>query len=172
MFSGYDYNVNGTPHCLHYPNGDYVEYSYDLLDRLISEVYYDSDDVVKAEYRYVYNANGQLARQYAVENNAGIETVTESYSFEYDSLGRLIRSREEGSSNLVQRTEHLYDNANRLTAQNWSIGDSGFSEQYEYDGNDGTMKKFTAGTGYSLNYSYDDLNRLNSVTTKKTSPIR
>ena len=31
------------------------------------------------------------------------------------------------------------------------------------------MKKFTAGTGYSLNYSYDDLNRLNSVTTKKTS---
>ena len=43
--------------------------------------------------RYVYNANGQLAKQYAAETVGGVETVTESYSFEYDSLGRLIRSR-------------------------------------------------------------------------------
>ena len=84
---------------MNYPGGDYVLYAYDQLDRLVEEVYYNNSNVVTADYRYVYNPNGQLARQYAVEN--GVEK--ESYIFEYDSLGRLIRSREEGANHLVQR---------------------------------------------------------------------
>lgn len=98
----YEYNANGTLAQMCYPNGDSVAYAYDLLDRLISEAYYNSSNTIYFEYRYVYNANGQLSRQYALQNDA----VVESYTFEYDSLGRLIRSREEAPSGTVQRTEH------------------------------------------------------------------
>ena len=115
--------------------------------------------------RYVYNTNGQLAKQYAVENGS----ETESYIFEYDSLGRLIRSREEGGSGTVQRTEHLYDSANRLTAQNWSVGTKGFSESYSYRANDGALESVTLATGDTVNYHYDDLKRADVVTTKNSN---
>ena len=42
----------------------------------------------------------------------------------------------------TQRTEHLYDTANRLTAQNWTVGSSSFTEQYTYNGTDGTLSSF------------------------------
>ena len=164
----YEYNVNGTISKMTYTNSDYVLYSYDLLDRLISEVYYNHNHVAVAEYHYVYNANGQLAKQYAKQNGV----VTEEYCFEYDSLGRLIRSREEGGSGIVQRTEHLYDTANRLSKQSWVVGARNFSEEYSYDSVDGNLSSmklcFDEGTGTDpatnqLTYTYDGLNRLTQV---------
>ena len=163
----YQYNSNGTLSRMEYPNGDYVIYSYDLLDRLVKEVYYNSDDSIQVEYQYIYSSDGQLAKQQAIRNG----TVVESYRFEYDSLGRLIRSREGGDNNSVQRTEHLYDGANRLTAQNWTVGERSFTEAYAYDAADGTMSAMLAtyddGSGWfardMLTYTYDDLNRLTQV---------
>lgn len=128
-------------------------------------MYYNIDDSIQVEYQYIYSSDGQLAKQQAIRNG----TVVESYRFEYDSLGRLIRSREGGDNNPVQRTEHLYDGANRLTAQNWSIGETGFGETYEYRSSDGLMTKMTAGTGFSLNYAYDALKRSSGVTIKKAN---
>ena len=165
--ASYVYNTNGTLAKMDYPNGEFVTYTYDLLDRLVCETYHKSDESVVAEYHYVYNTAGQLSRQYTKVNNV----ETERYSFAYDSLGRLIRSREEGDSSLVQRTEHLYDSANRLTAQNWSIGSSGFKEQYAYNSSDGTMASFSIGytlpngntETYKLNYQYDNLKRLDEA---------
>lgn len=167
QLASYQYNVNGTLQQMNYPNGDYVLYAYDQLDRLVEEVYYNNSNVVTADYRYVYNPNGQLARQYAVEN--GVEK--ESYVFEYDSLGRLIRSREEGANHLVQRTEHLYDQANRLTNQNWVVGQRSFKESYTYNSSDGTMASmqivYDDANGWNakdkLTYTYDSLKRLTQV---------
>ena len=96
--------------------------------------------------------------------------------------GRLIRSREENGSNAVQRTEHLYDSANRLTAQNWSIGSSGFSEQYGYSSVDGTMITFDITSTlpndnsdtFHLNYDYDKLNQMEKASfsySDETTPI-
>ena len=48
----------------------------------------------QAKHQYIYSADGQLARQQLIRGGV----VVESYSFEYDSLGRLIRSREENGS--------------------------------------------------------------------------
>ena len=57
-----------------------------------------------------------------------------SYTFEYDSLGRPIRSYEyDGSGNLIQSIEQLYDEYSRLTAQNWVVGDTPYSESYTYN---------------------------------------
>ena len=102
------------------------------------------------------------------------ETVG-SYAFEYDSLGRLIRSTamdENGS--VTQRTEHLYDAFNRLSGQSWTLGAQTYSERYAYsDGEkgDGSLTSMTAATGDSLEFGYDALKRLNRVTVKNGSSI-
>ena len=98
-----------------------------------------------------------------------------SYAFEYDSLGRLIRSTamdENGS--VTQRTEHLYDAFNRLSGQSWTLGAQTYSERYAYsDGEkgDGSLTSMTAATGDSLSFGYDALKRLNRVTVKNGSSV-
>ena len=147
-----------------------VTYSYDLLDRLVEKSYHETG---KPDFtiRYTYNAESQLARLRYEEDG---ETVG-SYAFEYDSLGRLIRSTamdENGS--VTQRTEHLYDAFNRLSGQNWTLGAQTYSERYAYsDGEkgDGSLTSMTAATGDSLSFGYDALKRLNRVTVKNGSSI-
>ena len=147
-----------------------VTYSYDLLDRLVEKSYHETG---KPDFtiRYTYNAESQLARLRYEEDG---ETVG-SYAFEYDSLGRLIRSTamdENGS--VTQRTEHLYDAFNRLSGQSWTLGAQTYSERYAYsDGEkgDGSLTSMTAATGDSLEFGYDALKRLNRVTVKNGSSI-
>ena len=147
-----------------------VTYSYDLLDRLVEKSYHETG---KPDFtiRYTYNAESQLARLRYEEDG---ETIG-SYAFEYDSLGRLIRSTamdENGS--VTQRTEHLYDAFNRLSGQSWTLGAQTYSERYAYsDGEkgDGSLTSMTAATGDSLSFGYDTLKRLNRVTAKSGSSI-
>ena len=135
-----------------------MTYSYDLLDRLVEKSYHETG---KPDFtiRYTYNAESQLARLRYEEDG---ETVG-SYAFEYDSLGRLIRSTamdENGS--VTQRTEHLYDAFNRLSGQSWTLGAQTYSERYAYsDGEkgDGSLTSMTAATGDSLSFGYDALKR-------------
>ena len=153
-----------------YANGVAVTYSYDLLDRLVEKSYHETG---KPDFtiRYTYNAESQLARLRYEEDG---ETVG-SYAFEYDSLGRLIRSTamdENGS--VTQRTEHLYDAFNRLSGQSWTLGAQTYSERYAYsDGEkgDGSLTTMTAATGDSLSFGYDALKRLNRVTVKNGSSV-
>ena len=147
-----------------------MTYSYDLLDRLVEKSYHETG---KPDFtiRYTYNAESQLARLRYEEDG---ETVG-SYAFEYDSLGRLIRSTamdENGS--VTQRTEHLYDAFNRLSGQSWTLGAQTYSERYAYsDGEkgDGSLTSMTAATGDSLSFGYDALKRLNRVTAKSGSSV-
>ena len=153
-----------------YANGVAVTYSYDLLDRLVEKSYHETGKP-DLTIRYTYNAESQLARLRYEEDG---ETVG-SYAFEYDSLGRLIRSTamdENGS--VTQRTEHLYDAFNRLSGQSWTLGAQTYSERYAYsDGEkgDGSLTSMTAATGDSLEFGYDALKRLNRVTAKSGSSI-
>ena len=153
-----------------YANGVAVTYSYDLLDRLVEKSYHETGKP-DLTIRYTYNAESQLARLRYEEDG---ETVG-SYAFEYDSLGRLIRSTamdENGS--VTQRTEHLYDAFNRLSGQSWTLGAQTYSERYAYsDGEkgDGSLTSMTAATGDSLSFGYDALKRLNRVTVKNGSSI-
>ena len=147
-----------------------MTYSYDLLDRLVEKSYHETG---KPDFtiRYTYNAESQLARLRYEEDG---ETIG-SYAFEYDSLGRLIRSTamdENGS--VTQRTEHLYDAFNRLSGQSWTLGSQTYSERYAYsDGEkgDGSLTSMTAATGDSLSFGYDALKRLNRVTVKNGDSV-
>ena len=164
----YEYEPNGG--CLTkmvYGNGQYVRYYYDLFDRLVRTEYYDSSNVLQVTYFYLYNTQGVLAKQYAIQNG----TKVQEFSFEYDSLGRLIHSWETGTGDtIVQRTEHLYDAANRLTNQRWFIGDDKFGEAFTYNQADGSLAtdSFSAlnQTLGTVTYGYDALKRASSQITK------
>lgn len=155
----YQSNVNnGLLSRLTYGNGSYIDYSYDLFDRKVATAYNDG-----TEYHFAYNGEGDMARQYET-NPSG--TIIDNYEFEYDTLGRLIRSREDKSDGSVLRTEHLYDSAGRVSSQSWQFSDGGaFSESYTYDADDGKLTAMESAADTSISLSYDALKRLTTETT-------
>ena len=75
---------NGRLSKMTYGNGQTVNYEYDIFDRTTKETYNNG-----VAYNYAYDASGALAKQYSTNSS---DTVLEEYRYEYDSLGRLIRS--------------------------------------------------------------------------------
>ena len=108
---------------------------------------------------YRYNAEGSLAELDYGEGNAA---PTATYRFEYDSLGRLIRSQQRDGNAVTQRTDQLYDTANRLSAQGWTIGGTSYRESYAYDASDGSLTTLNTAVGTKIGYNYDALKRLRS----------
>ena len=142
-----------------YANGDSVSYTYDRFDRLVRKSYNSGSYVA-----YTYNAEGSPARLSYGDSTGELA----SYRFEYDSLGRLIRSAElDADGGTVQRTEHIYDGYNRLSRQSWTLGGRTYSESYVYDdpsdtnkNGDGALTQMTTATGAVIDYQYDTLRRL------------
>ena len=111
---------------------------------------------------YTYNAEGSLARLSYGDSTGELA----SYRFEYDSLGRLIRSAElDADGGTVQRTEHIYDGYNRLSRQSWTLGGKTYTEYYSYDdATDGSMTSFRTTAEQTLHFTYDALRRLQKTT--------
>ena len=140
-----------------YANGDSVSYTYDRFDRLVRKSYNSGSYVA-----YTYNAEGSLARLSYGDSTGELA----SYRFEYDSLGRLIRSAElDADGGTVQRTEHIYDGYNRLSRQSWTLGGKTYTEAYSYDdATDGSMTSFRTTAEQTLHFTYDALRRLQKTT--------
>ena len=145
---------NGLLDSTTYGNGTVVEYTYDRLDRVTRMVYSGGRYV-----NYRYNAEGSLAE---LDYGEGDAAPTATYRFEYDSLGRLIRSQQRDGNTVTQRTEQLYDTANRLSAQGWTIGGTSYRESYAYDASDGSLTTLNTAVGTKIGYNYDALKRLRS----------
>ena len=133
-----------------------IHYTYDKLDR-VKSVTYDNNNEEDVTYGYKYSTDGSLSE------------ITESgekiYDYTYDSLGRLIYSTRFENGIPVLRTAHQYDTSDRITIQNWQIGNEEFSESYEYHSADGTLKSMATG-GDALEFNYNHLKQLS----KRTSP--
>ena len=145
---------NGLLDSTTYGNGTVVEYTYDKLDRVTRMVYSGGRYV-----NYRYNAEGSLAE---LDYGEGDAAPTATYRFEYDSLGRLIRSQQRDGNTVTQRTEQLYDTANRLSAQGWTLGGTSYRESYAYDASDGSLTTLNTAVGTKIGYNYDALKRLRS----------
>ena len=166
----YEGNVyNGRLAKMTYGNGDSVSYTYDAFDRQRTAAYNGG-----TTYHYDYSSDNALTRQYATDGSG----ITEQYSYQYDSLGRLIHSRQStGTGALIQSTQHMYDNANRMTSQTWQFGTGLYRQQYTYTGQnsddkvDGTISAITTtvpGKGaITSKYEYNDLRQLKSKTVKQ-----
>ncbi len=141
-----------------YANQDSVSYEYDKFDRPVKIVYNDTGKVVNN----YYSADGALAKV-----TYGNGTASDmSYLFEYDSSGRVVRSTQLDNTKLYLRTEHLYDEFDRLYIQRWTIDGKTRNEKYTYDdgaAGDGMMTQLKTGTGQKINYTYDALRRLSNA---------
>ena len=134
-----------------YGNGDCVSYTYDHLNRVKNESWSGGKDV-----EYFYSSEGYLSKK--VDNDTG-----EELNYTYDSLNRLISSSQlDIDGNTVQRTEHHYDDSNRLSKQSWQLGDDVYSESYVYDSVDGSLIKVQSTDVGNYNITYDSLKRLNT----------
>ena len=164
----YEGNVNnGRLATMTYGNGDSVSYTYDAFDRQRTAAYNGG-----TTYHYDYSSDNALTRQYATDGSG----ITEQYSYQYDSLGRLIHSRQStADGSLIQLTQHMYDNANRMTSQTWQFGTGLYRQQYTYTGQnsdgkqvDGTISAITTTipgrSAITSTYKYNDLRQLEKKT--------
>ena len=128
-----------------------MQYSYDKFDRTTKEQYNN------VTYGYAYDASGQLAKQ--------TSTAGEEYNYEYDSLGRLIRSNEYNDGTFEQRTEHIYDASNRLTKQSWYNAGGTTTMSYAYSTTTGLLTSLNAtvqNSSIPVAYTYQGANQLRS----------
>ena len=128
-----------------------MQYSYDKFDRTTKEQYNN------VTYEYAYDASGQLAKQ--------TSTAGEEYNYEYDSLGRLIRSNEYNDGEFEQRTEHIYDASNRLTKQSWYNAGGVTTMSYAYSTTTGLLSSLNAtvqNSSIPVTYTYQGANQLRS----------
>lgn len=174
LVNNYSIN-NGRLKKMTYGNSAWTTYTYDRFDQVIRQDYSGGDS-----NRYFYNSEGALTKQ-ALVNGSEVDTV---YTYEYDSLGRLIRSRQSAGGNLYsdgtvsegtmkQRTEHLYDAENRITKQASVLGSRTYTSTYAYNDNvtsntssvkDGSLKQmgFTE-LNKTMSLSYDSLKHLHAA---------
>ena len=164
----YDYaGNNGYLNKMTYGNGDYETYTYDRYGRTDTVNHYNAANVLQYSESFVYDGSGNTAKS-VVKDAFGNEIAV--YRYEYDSLGRMIRSKQSGSSITGLSTEHQYDQENRLTQQSYQLGGTGFAETYTYDSaGDGSMTKMTTTSGSTLTLAYDTIRRLQTLTAKNGS---
>ena len=154
MLAKYQYESgvnNGRLQKMTFGNDQTVQYSYDKFDRTTKEQYNN------VTYEYAYDASGQLAQQSS--------TAGEEYNYEYDSLGRLIRSNEYNSGTFEQRTEHIYDASDRLTKQSWYNAGGVTTMSYAYSTTTGLLSSLNAtvqNSSIPVTYTYQGANQLRS----------
>lgn len=133
-----------------YGNGDYVEYTYNS---------YGQTNLVKKnganKYYWRYNSTGMpyLYRDY--ENNR-------VYTYEYDSLGRIVRTfgntRTTGENRFS--SQYTYDVSNNVTKVVNIADGNKVSTSHTYDA-ENRPTKTTLNSNVNYEYTYDNLGRLN-----------
>jgi len=150
----YDYS-SGKKKSTYDANGRLFQILYDGLDRVIEEKTPDqttpSTLVTKTQYTYDDTSGAVSVRKRV---NLDGSTTNDSYSF-YDGLGRTIQTRSQAeSANTYATKDFVFDERGLLQKESLPY----FST--------GTTRTTAVATGSPLyvNYSYDPLRRVNSVT--------
>lgn len=163
--SSLEYNSKGLLGKQTYGNGDYIDFTYDNLDR-ITEKKYNGDANNRAVYRY--GNDGSLAQ--TIDFSTGTRT-----KFTYDLADRLVSQKEYNSTgnnggSLLSSTDFTYaDKTNYLTGvKHFSpLGTQNIGYTYG-DINQGQMPdqiyKVSWNGQEKLNFVYDPLGRLNAKT--------
>lgn len=151
-----------------------LHFVYDGNDLAATYTYYDNGTLQKVVYgngaseEYTYFADGNL--QTLINKNAE-GTVTDRYTYAYDSNGNLISKTEVIASVNKGTTNYSYNELDQLIKV---IEPSGKTTDYGYDkaGNRISEMIMEDGTTASTVYTYDELNRLlKTVTTYEDAVI-
>ena len=146
-----------------YGNGDYINYSYDNLDRLTEIKYNDNENKKKT---YIYGTDGNVSSVLDTASNTRTKYV-------YDLSGRLVETKEYSGTNLsgnqlLSNTEYFYqDRTNYLTWMNHNSPLGNLAVAFGYgDMSAGQMpdQVYNVWWNYTthLSRSFDGLGRLSS----------
>ena len=143
----YEYTYNNLLESIETPDGETINYEYDA-NHNVSKVTDYTGDVTTYSYNGLnkiseVKRNGTVAAQYEYYQNGALKSIN------YSGQGK---------------SEFEYDGALRLTGQTNSLADGTVTNTYEYtyDLNGNQIKKID--NGNATNYTYDNMNRLKSVT--------
>ena len=107
--TNYTYNDNNQFSAVYFWGGDYEEYEYDELGRLIVRTYTDVDESIIPVIRrsvFLYNQDGTVRTRYNNGNTEPTEIST------FDQNGNLISTIFIDGSNNNETRSYTYDNAN------------------------------------------------------------
>ena len=158
--ASYEYAaMNGLLTTQTYGNGDYVEFTYDILGRAKTTTYKDENNEIDRVLTYVYTGDGQL---YSIHDSK----TDFLYLYTYDSIGRLIGSSVKNSDGeVLMSTRQEYNANNQLVGQHWTVGSTTYSETYTYSTVDGALTSYNNALGQTISLEYDALRRISKVDT-------
>lgn len=149
-----DGSVAEKIYCDHDANGR-------ISKKTVWQYQYGTPNSASLIYTYSYNENGDMTRETATGAVDGKVYHDTSYSYEYDSQGR-ISVCTHGST----RVDYVYDSNGRLTKQSETYNGLSTGEcTYSYN-KKGQMTKKTGSleTGYDYTYTYDKQGRIATET--------
>ncbi len=167
VLATYTYGANnGKLQSLTYGNGEYEEYIYDILDRLIKVKYNGSEE---SAFTIEYDSNGSVVS--SVDGKAG-----RFYEYEYDSLKRLIRAYQyDADGNKLFSADNSFDAYGRPYRSKITVGSKSLSYQITYKADSDLVSKLTmpsSSTFSSIDYTYDSADRLTSKLTSISSTVQ
>ena len=152
----YTNDANRYLFSMEYGNGDYIDYEYDNLGRLIKETFEDGDTVI-----YRYDNDGALAQ--VIDSGSGITT-----KYYYDFTGRTVKYTESGTD-YYHSVSYEYDVKNNMTKQVENINGTVRTTSYTYD--DDNRVTAVDNDGISTHYYYDDFGRVERQETKQNGTV-
>jgi RHS repeat-associated protein len=138
----YSYDTKGNLNKITYSDGSTQQFTIDALGNITSSVNRRGSNI-----SYTYNTSGLLTKKQYADGS--------SVNYSYDTRGNLT-SVVDGTGTMTM----LYDTANRLTKITYP---NGRSLSYTYNA-DGQRTKLVSSDDYTVNYTYDTVGRLKSLT--------
>ena len=144
----------------------FTSYTYDSLDRVLSEVVSKSN--VLSQKDYAYDSTSSDTLNYVTQTVMGDESITEPAKTvsAYDLFGRLVSEVTYNGDTEYSRKEYAYDYLDNIITikDNASIDNSlPYTVQYEYDIFNQVTKELDI-DGNATTYTYDNLGRMLSET--------
>jgi YD repeat-containing protein len=180
--TSYQYDHVGNLDLQTGPDGTITDYIYDELHRLDDMIIYQGDSTPEtladndklAEFDYTVQADGN--RTGLTETFYDVTPVTNTYSWEYDALGRLVEEvMDMGDNALDQTTRYEFDlTGNRLKREldKGNDSDTDETEVSEYDDNDRlleTVKSDETEVIEETTYTYTGTQQTGKVVETSTS---
>ncbi|WP_306297041.1 Calx-beta domain-containing protein [Nostoc sp. C052] len=138
----YSYDAKSNLTKITYADGSTQQFSVDAAGNITSAVNRRGNTI-----QYTYDKDGQLTKKQYADNS--------SVAYSYDTKGNLTSVTDATGTITMQ-----YDAANQLTNISYPTGRS---LQYTYNA-DGQRTKLVSQDGYTVNYSYDAVGRLKTLT--------
>jgi len=142
----FTYWDTGTPKELQYPNGAIESYGLTVRGYVDSIMTTDSSSNLWFKNRYGYNGLGDRTWQYMYQYRPGASNLSDTVSYSYDGLRRLIQTRYPSSINGGDTVTYVYDAmGNRLEKQSIINGTTGYAIDNE-------TNRMTQASIYYMNY--------------------